>query len=162
MSLRGDGLVEARRCGWPPRIGHPRPRRGSAKAAGLAYERSLAGVLPGAVHGQWFQYRDSAGLGWCQVDILVEGQREVLVLEVKYSWVLEAHEKLERLYLPVVRMALGKPTLGLVVARRLDSEITREGIQYAGDLGLALALARRGRACLHWLGPGHRVMEAAD
>lgn len=161
MSLRGDGLLEARRCGWPPRIGHPHPRRGSAKAAGLAYERSLAGALPGAVHGQWFQFRDAAGLGWCQVDVFVEGQREVLVMEVKYSWILEAHEKLERLYLPVVRMALGKPTLGLVVARRLDPEMVRQRVLHAEDLAQALALARRGRACLHWLGSGHRVMEAA-
>lgn len=160
--IRGQGLVEAHRCGWPPRIGHPRPRRGSAKAAGLAYERSLAGALPGAVHGQWFQYRDAAGLGWCQVDVLVEGQREVLVMEVKYSWVLEAHEKLERLYLPVVRMALEKPAVGLVVARRLDSEMKSAHVSHSGDLGSALALARQGRACLHWLGSGHRVMEAAD
>lgn len=160
--MRGQDLRWARRFdGWPARIARPRPRRGSAKALGLAYEAQLAGAIgPGAVHGQWWEFEDSSGHGFCQTDILIEGSGRALVLEVKYSWLLEAHEKLERLYVPVVSAALGKPAFGLVVAKRLVPEIRQAEITYKSDLAMASAAASAGRACLHWLGPGHPVMAA--
>lgn len=158
--MRGHGLRWARRFdgGWPLVVPKPRPRRGSAKALGLAYERALAEALgDGAQRGVWWEFEDAAGRGWCQTDLIVEGA-QVLVLEVKYSWLLEAHEKLAQLYVPVVQMALGKPAFGLVVARRLMPGIRQAGIIYCSDLKLAAAHAKFRPACLHWLGPGHPLM----
>jgi hypothetical protein len=148
-------LEWAKTCLWPGAIPHPRPRKGSAKAAGLAYERALARQLgPEATPGQWFEFCDSAGHGWCQTDLLLVGRQQVLVMEVKYSWVPDAQAKLAGLYLPVVQRALGRPALGLVVAKRLTVE-TRGQARVAASLGDAVALARAGQKVVwHWLGPG--------
>lgn len=149
------GLEWARTCSWPAQIPHPRPRRGSAKAAGLAYERALAGVMPEAKPGQWFEFWDAQGHGWCQVDLMLEGASTVLVMEAKYSWIPEAQVKLTGLYCPVVARALGKPALGITVAKRLVPELRGSGAKVAASLGEAVALAREGIPVVwHWLGSG--------
>jgi hypothetical protein len=73
------------------------------------------------------------------------------VLEVKYTWTAEAHFQLERLYLPVVQMALGRQCIGVVVCKRLEERMP--GTSVTGDLWHALQLARAGsRPVFHWLG----------
>jgi hypothetical protein len=58
-----------------------RPR--GAKALGVKYEKALAGALPGWKHGQWFQFKDINGYGYCQVDLMIELEACVIVLEAK-------------------------------------------------------------------------------
>ncbi len=132
-------------------IGRPR----GAKAAGLRYERALVRALPPPkVHGQWFEFEDRRGRGVCQPDILVSRERGgmIAVLEAKYSWTAEGHQQLEKLYLPVVQMALGRSAVGILVTRRLVSEMLK-GIVICSTLEQAVWFAREGRRVVwHWLG----------
>lgn len=139
-------------------VGRPR----GAKAAGLRYERALAAALPGAKHGQWFEFEDLAGRGYCQVDLLLDsglrkdslGRVKLLILESKYTWTFEGHQQIEGLYRPVVERAYGCSVLGIVVAKRLIPGV--QGIaRICGGLEEAIAAgAGGGRVVLHWLGKG--------
>lgn len=135
---------------WGGRASRPR----GAKALGVRYEKALAAALPDAKRGQWWEFVDSNGPGWCQTDLMVEGERSVLVLEAKYSWVMQGHTQLELLYRPVVELALGKPLLGVVVCKSLRAGMPPD-VRVVGDLPSAVELARqRRRVVLHWLGSG--------
>ncbi len=121
---------------------------------GVKFERRIAAALPGAIHGQWFEYFDSNGKGYCQTDFLFAiGDIGIGVLESKYTWTPDGHQELENLYLPVVENALSRPTWGMVVSRRVLPDMT--GIKLAVELDDALESAIDGnRVCLHWLGEG--------
>lgn len=154
MSYRQiSGLEEAQPCSWPSCIPRPRARSG-AKAQGLAYERALAKALPQALHGQWFEFRDQAGPGWCQPDLVLDLGTTLVVLEAKLRWVPEARGQVEWLYLPVVSRALGKPAVGLVVCKVLVPGIP-QGTRVRGDLTSAIRDAAAGLpTVLHWIGVG--------
>lgn len=142
------------RLGDGPSLPMRRPR--GAKALGIRYERALARALPSAIHGQWWEYEDLNGHGWCQTDLILLVGSEIVVLEAKYSWVEKGHEQMEELYLPVVSMALGQTPLAIQVCKNL-----RYGARHVSpDLASALALARRSRSVLHWLGVGPLLGEA--
>ena len=155
MTRRIKGLCWARVLPARPN-GIPASRPRGAKAQGLRYERALAANLPSATHGQWFEFCDVNGHGFCQVDLLLPRGEVLVVLEVKYTWTWEAYRQLEELYLPVVEMALGGAVIGLQVCKRLVPEARsvticaslEEAIQEAGERGEAR------RSVWHWLG-GH-------
>jgi len=138
-------------------IGRPR----GVKALGLRYERELAKVLSGARRGVWFEFEDSRGHGFCQVDFLVPVGGRPVVLEAKYTWTLEGHEELEGLYLPVMRGVRGlERALGLVVCKKL-TEGTLASARSFGDLTSAVEWAEGGeRAVLHWIGNGPLLLRA--
>lgn len=132
-----------------PGFGVKRAR--GAKAAGLRYERALAKALPGARHGQWIEFFDANGHGWAQCDFLLSRRGELVVLEAKYSWVVEGHLQLELLYLPLLEKVLGQRPLGIVVCKNLTPTSPRA----SAGLDDAIARARRGgRSVLHWIGVG--------
>lgn len=136
------------RIGEGPELPLRRPR--GAKALGLRYERALARALPGAIHGQWWEYEDLNGHGWCQSDLIMRVGAELVVLEAKYSWVEKGHEQMEELYMPVIEAALGQRPLGIEVCKNL-----RYGVRHVNsDLDKAIAQARVSRSVLHWLGVG--------
>lgn len=142
-------LEWARPCQRPAGIPIGRPR--GAKLAGIRYENSLARALPQAKHGQWFEFRDQVGSGYCQPDLLLGEDGICWILEVKYSWTIDGHRQLEGLYLPVVAKAIARPVRGLVVCRRLTEGM--KGITVARSLEEAARLALDGkRVALHWLG----------
>lgn len=128
-------------------VGRPR----GVKAAGLRYEKELARAIPTAVHGQWFEFQDSAGPGHCQPDLLLETAWGWAVLEAKYTWTQLGHQQVEKLYRPVVERAWKAPTFGLVVCKVLTVEVARSAI--CRDLSSALFQAASGRpTVLHWIG----------
>ena len=137
-------------AGRPACIPKSRPR--GAKALGLQYERALAKRLPFAQHGPWFEYWDAAGRGLCQPDFLMETPLgQIVILEVKYTWTPEAILQIERLYKPVVELALGKPCVGVTVCKRLLPAMA--GMTITGDIWEAIAVARKGqRPVFQWLG----------
>lgn len=124
---------------------------------GLKYEKLLAKLLPGALHGQWFQFEDSSGVRYCQPDFILPVGDLVLVLEAKNTWVPEGHTQIELLYKPVLETALSTPSrrpqvAGLVVCRRLISGLP-PGIVVVHELGEGIRLARQGaRVVWHWIG----------
>lgn len=144
-----QGLVWARPCARPQGIPISRPR--GAKQAGLRYERLLASALgENAIHGQWFEFMDANGHGYCQVDLMLRTQQEIVLLEAKYTWTMRGHRQLEQLYLPVVTKALNRPCVGIVVCKKL---IPGMPMAATGDLGIAIAGARHGiRTVMHWIG----------
>lgn len=148
MSHRVIRGLKWARSGTGPELPTRRPR--GAKALGIRYERALARALPAAQHGQWWEFEDSAGHGWCQTDLIGEFGGQVVILEAKYSWVEKGHEQMEQLYAPVVEMATGRAPLMVQVCKNL-----RQGVRHvSGDLEAAIAKARSGRSVLHWLGVG--------
>lgn len=154
QGLRWARELEAR----PTYIPVSRPR--GVKAFGTRYEKILHAELgPGWLRGKWFEYEDSNGLGCCQVDFMgVQGR--LWLLETKYTWTLEGHEQLERLYAPVVALARGveESSIGLVlVCKNLTARAMAQTGRVADSLNVAMTNARPGvRTVLQWL-PGTPV-----
>lgn len=108
----------------PSCIPASRPR--GAKAAGLRLERAISDALPGGLHGQWFAFEDENGPGFCQPDIIYPFLPDFFaVIEIKYTLVPGAHQKLSNLYLPVVSHALKAPAAGVVIVKNLDPRYRR-------------------------------------
>jgi len=151
------GLKSARRMeSRPPGIPVGRPR--GQKAFGIRYEKALAkwAGIPVENRGVWFEFEDKNGPGCCQVDFLVPFGAESIVLELKHTWTEDGHVELEKLYLPVVSLALGQPIRGVVVAKRLVPGM--HGV--FGSLQEA-AMSGVKRPVWHWIGgtapfPSHR------
>jgi hypothetical protein len=130
----------------------PQGRPKGAKARGLTYERALAKAVPKAKAGLWWEYQDDNGLGYCQTDLVLIGREAALVLEAKYTWVEQAWTQLERLYVPVLGLALARPVFGVQVCKILKPET--EG-RVVGTLKEAFAAVKLGeRVTWHWIGKG--------
>lgn len=103
-------------CAWPePNYCRPSPRpRNPAKRRGLAYQNRVLDWAVGAsggaelVRGPWYCFGDSSpGRHYCQPDLLVIRGAITLVCEIKLRWTVDAWWQLQRLYLPVLRVAHG-------------------------------------------------------
>ena len=145
-----SGLLSASPIARPKCIPRSRPR--GVRALGLRFERALARALPTATHGQWWEYEDSDGHGYCQTDILLPWDGGFAILECKLTDTEAAREQLEELYLPVVRKALRKPVTGIIVTRHLTR--TSDLSKVHDSLGLALIASRTRIPVFHWLGVG--------
>ena len=145
------GLLHARLLSSPPSFAKNSRIRGRAKKAGVQYEKAIQESLPGGwTRGQWIEFMDAAGHGYCQLDFHHCCLDGVVVLESKLSWVPEGHSQLELLYRPVVEMIWGKPMIGLVVAKRLTPECKAA---IAQTLPSAINAAKSSRkVVLHWTG----------
>ena len=156
MSRVVRGLKWARVAQRPQGLPIGRPR--GAKLEGVRYERRVAKALALAglkfSHGKWWEFEDWAGRGVCQTDFVGKVGDSAVVLEVKYSWTQEAWWQLDQLYIPVLRMALACPVVGVQVCKMLIS--CAEGV-VTRDLCEAIALAQSGVSpvTMHWaeLGP---------
>jgi hypothetical protein len=136
----------------PACIPNSRPR--GAKAAGLRFERDLSKHLAASVHGQWFEFRDDNGHGYCQTDLLYSFAPSFMaVLEAKYTLVPGAFQKLVDLYLPIVSMAAQLPAVGVCVVRNLEPSVCEGSIIFT-DLHSAAqtALVWKHPTILHWRG----------
>ena len=152
MSFRSiRGLISAELLSEKPKcIPNGRPR--GAKAAGLRYQRAFGRAIGrSALDGPWFAFRDLNGNGFCQPDFVINLPSIAIVLECKYTWTPEAFAQIELLYLPVLEVALKKPTFGLQVCKRLIPQ-AHSSSKVVGMLGNGLVLANSGsRVALHWL-----------
>jgi len=126
----------------------PTGRARGVKAYGVRYEKALAGVLPlNSIRGRWYEFEDKNGHGYCQTDFdLLD-----CVLECKHTWTEDGHVELEKLYLPVVRLAWGRQAFGIVVVKKLVPGMRK--VEICGDLDSAIAAAKHGhRTVFHWIG----------
>ena len=138
-----DGLTWAAETGRPSGLPVTRPR--GSKGAGLRYEKEISKALGREmIRGQWWEFRDKNGYGYCQTDLFREGDRFCLVLETKYTWCPEGHSQLELLYRPVVEFVTRKPMLGIQVCRALKPDMPGE-IKIVNDLQSAIEVAKMGR-----------------
>jgi len=147
------GLRWARMCERPPCI--PQGRARGAKGKGVAYERQLAAFLPHASYGQWFEFEDSSGLGYCQVDLLLPDGDLLICLEAKYTWTMDAHRELRDLYLPVVGEVTRKEVRGVVVCKVLTPYTLHPRSTSIEDMIYHASVYEQ--SVWHWLGSGVRA-----
>lgn len=147
-------ITYAAPCLKPKFIPAPRRLRGT-KRLGIAYERALAKAIPAATHGQWFEYRHADEPSWCQIDLLLESARRVVVIEAKLTDLAAARQQLDELYLPVLRVAFPEKSVRGVIALRHVTNVP-EGVEIWDKFSEALWAAREtGSAPIfHWLGKG--------
>ena len=152
MTRQIEGLVRARISERP--LGLPVSRLRGAKREGMVFERSLEGQLPsGARNGQWWEFWDRNGLGYCQTDWVIEAQQSVLLLECKLGQHWEAWQQIEGLYGPVLAMATGKRVFGVQVCKFLRKDRASDHERLVHTLEDALEACRAGaRPVLHWSG----------
>lgn len=142
----------------PACIPESRPR--GVRATGLRYERKAAAEIHRAlgqslVRGQWFEFVDANGHGYCQCDGLFYDIRTdaYVVFEFKLTEVDEARSQLKNLYLPVIETAwprFQKPR-GVVVARHLTRETNVDLV--CDSLWKAITFERPDTIpTLHWIG----------
>lgn len=158
--IHKESLCSARLIDRPACIPKSRPR--GTRAAGLRYERSLAKYLPSASHGQWFEFEDKFGAGYCQPDFLLNFRpRCMIVLECKLSWTFDAVEQLDNLYRPVVEKVFGVPAVGIVVTKNL-ARLPPGYWKICATLGAAVEAAEKSQMSIwHWLGTARLVDLAA-
>ena len=134
----------------------PTARLRGVKAAGLKYEKSFGKAVPAARHGQWFEFCDANGPGFCQPDYLLRLDDQLVVLECKLSLVDEAFEQLEGLYFPVLEKITGFRPLGVVVTKNIRPIGVKTAIR--PDLISAIDAAKIGlRGVFHWLGSPSQI-----
>ena len=135
----------------------PGRRLRGSKGFGLSYEKRFAQTiqraLPGAKHGQWFEFCADGTTGYCQPDVVVPCTGAVLVLECKLKNVEQAERQLVQLYLPILRKCYGLPVRAIIVARSLSA--LPNGALVARNLLEAIQMTGAGFVpVLHWLGRG--------
>jgi hypothetical protein len=151
-----EGLIWARKCERPRVLPVRRPR--GATGAGLRYERLVGERLrkkfPGeALLGQWFQFEDAHGRGYCQADIVVPQAGRVVVLECKLTDTDDGREQLSWLYLPIVAHIWKRPAVGIVVAKYLTDQSVLSALVLS-SLSEAMSKANGVIPTLHWIGKG--------
>lgn len=144
------GLQYAAMCLRPAHI--PKGRAKGAKAAGLRYEKALAAAIPRADHGQWFEFRDLNGPGHCQMDLVIEGQKRVVIIECKLTDVETGIAQLRELYFPIAQMVWpDKKPLGIVAARHLSKTNDLSLVETTLRGAILRAETQKIVPILHWL-----------
>lgn len=103
-----------------------------AQKAGLRYENRVrkqlgihvtAGRFCSLEHNPWFTFSDPFGSGACCPDFLLwPSENQVIIVEVKLTWVFSAVRKSVELYKPVVERALGVQSIPLIIVRNLTPD----------------------------------------
>jgi hypothetical protein len=147
-----QGLKWARPCERPVCI--PRSRSRGVRALGLSYERLVGERIgkryPRTRRGQWFEFEDSRGRGYCQIDVVFPHDGEFVVLECKLADVFQGLSQIEELYLPIVRQF--GPARGVVVVKHVDRKLQLARV--CTSLREAIACASATPSVLHWIGKG--------
>lgn len=137
-------------CLRPKHIPKSRPR--GTKALGLRYEKALAAAIPRAEHGQWVEFEDINGPGHCQMDLVIEGAKRVVIIECKLTDVEGGRAQLEQLYFPVAKMIWpDKKPLGIVAARHLSKELCLERVRTSLKDAIKAAEFEQFIPTLHWI-----------
>ncbi len=150
------GLKWAKRLEGKPKA-IPEERSRGNKALGIRSERDLSEAYDSLAEGKgvWFEFEDKNGHGYCQVDFLLDNplQEMAFVLEAKHTWTEDAGIELEKLYLPVVKMAMEyNEVKGIVVCKNLLPYM--KNIFIVSTLKDAILHAGRGKNVVwHWISP---------
>lgn len=151
MSFRSVvGLHYAAMCLRPAHIPKSRPK--GSKAAGLRYEKALSAAIPRAEHGQWFEFKDLNGPGHCQMDLVIEGAKRVVIIECKLTEIEQGRDQLEKLYFPIARVVWpDKKPLGIVAVRHLSKCSDVRDVETTLKGAILRAETRGEIPVLHWM-----------
>lgn len=146
-----QGLAFARVSDRPSNM--PLGRARGTKRMGLTYERAFGKAITNrfprsTLLGQWFNFVDSNGHGYCQTDILVRLATECIIFECKLTDTERGRSQLSLLYFPVVTRTFGLPVRGIVVTRHLSRETELRRVTM--ELDAALRCPRDVIPTLHW------------
>lgn len=137
------GLTKAQFIDERPKFIPPQAKLRGAMKKGITYENKVAKYLKAlckgeVIHGQWIEYVDRQGLGWCQPDILIvpkTKRHSLVIVECKLTATPRAKNQLKYIYLPALQMIYPKHTIKLVqVCRNLSkgfSDTKLESIEEA-------------------------------
>lgn len=149
------GLVSAESCRKPQNL--PRGRATSRAAAnlGLRYEKKVVLAISESIttpkirleHNPWFRFVDSSRSGYASPDILLFCGSFMVIVEIKYTFTVEALRKVRRFYEPIVRGVYQLPAIPMIVARNLTPEAPKPNYTIHAALGETGHL-------LHWMGEG--------
>lgn len=113
----------------------------------------MSAVLgPMAHHGQWFEFWDKNGRGYCQPDIVFRSKGNIYIIEVKLTDIDQAERQLIELYIPVVSKALGETARGIIVTKYLTN--IKDLSLIADSLEKAIEKTQRVIPVLHYIGKG--------
>lgn len=119
------------------------PRIKGIQRAGLIYENRIANYMKAlygdkVLHGQWYEFEDRRGLGWCQPDIIVlpdKDRKFILVLECKLKATKKAWVQLNYMYRPVLERIYPQIEIRLVqVVKNLNKELKLDLLDTVDDL----------------------------
>lgn len=111
-----------------------------------ALEREFKEARP----NQWFHYFDptiAATPLFCETDCIIEFTNHVVIVECKLTQRSMAWKKLRGLYVPIVQMALGKPTAIVQIFKNATERGPWVRVREARDLR---NLQPGTEAILHW------------
>lgn len=101
----------------------PRPGGKGSKALGRTYQNKVGKFIrrkfPDLVTGQWFEYVDANGRGWCETDHYLVFEDQVILFECKLTQTHVAFLQMDELYKPILRKIYGKPVTGVQVCKHL-------------------------------------------
>jgi len=105
------------------------------KAQGLRYEKKVLESLSASAlhdsyeiyHNPWFYYNDEF---FCSPDFILwptEPEAPLIIIECKLKYTLDGTNKLQNLYIPVIRKAYNLTTdpIGIVIAKSLTPEVKK-------------------------------------
>jgi hypothetical protein len=103
------------------------------KRAGQLYENRIANYMKAVygedrvLHGQWYQFEDGRGNGWCQTDIIIKPDADskvLVILECKLKAVAKAESQLKNLYLPIIQRLYPDYDIRLIqVCKNLNQDL---------------------------------------
>ena len=148
-----SGPLVAARC--QPRT-FPRPSSVAARM-GVSYEKKVHRALTatakriGAVFepSPWFKFIDGFGQGQAALDGLFHVDGKTLVIEVKYTFTIDAVIKLRGLYLPVLGATLKTKLFPLIIVKNLTPNAMATVLKLSDALLLNAHVPT-----LQWLGHG--------
>jgi hypothetical protein len=120
--------------------------KGSNPAAklGLRYENRVEKQLAWHVtqkrfkrleHNPWFTFSDQFGTANCSPDFLLHTEDgNIIIVEVKLTWVEVAIHKLMDLYQPVISEALQAPCYPLIICRNLTPKAPAPALTLSGAI----------------------------
>ena len=119
------------------------PRIKGIQRAGLIYENRIATYIKAlygdsVLHGQWYEFEDRRGLGWCQPDILIlpnEDRKFLLVIECRLKATRKAWVQLNYLYRPILEKIYPQVELRMVqVVKNLDKNLKLDLVETLDDV----------------------------
>jgi len=122
----------------------PSPRLTGVKRAGVLYEKRVAEYMKAiygednVLHGQWYNYKDRRGEGYCQSDIVIlphGDNKEIIIMECKLKSRKIAQIQLRYLYRPIIQhLYPNNPIIMVQVCKFLNKEIKGVIIDDTNDL----------------------------
>lgn len=113
----------------PPSLYKKPPKLKGVKAKGRTYERTVgrrlkdrcaSGELPAQlVSGQWFNFCDANGYGYCQTDYYLICEGFIILLECKLTQTDFAETQMRKLYEPILRKVYGLPVVVVQVFKNI-------------------------------------------